>query len=170
MHYYTDKYGYDCAVEMIFKDGTVVFDSVPKLSFDYKMHGISIRRLKCSVCYDYGIPHNDYVLSYEMKNGHLYFRSFLARLPFFHKSVELFGVKPEKHGDGELSIYKFDDIPAKYSGTLIIGRDFDHRYWPTDDRSSPIPFCPEVFKKNGYIKFEQGKVIDYFLESRTNDE
>ena len=100
-HRYIDRYGYRCAVEIICEDDEiVVFDSTPKLSFDYKKHGIKIKREKF----------DDYVITYVMKNGNLFFRSFLAPLSFLSRKGQIFGVTPEPYFDGKLSCFFLENI------------------------------------------------------------
>lgn len=69
------------------------------------------------------------------------------------------GVTAAKHGDGKWSIFNFDDIFVDYSGTLSIGRTFDCRYWNHDEKMTPMPFSPEVYKENRYIELEKGKIV-----------
>jgi hypothetical protein len=49
---------------------------------------------------------------------------------------------------------------------LSIGRSFDYRYWQHDEKTTPVPFSPDVFKENGYIKFEKGRIIEKSLVFR----
>ena len=153
-HCYIDQYGYHCEVEIDSEDDIVVFNSIPSLSFDFKKHGIRIRR---SINYDY-------VLRYVIKNEQIFLRGIGARLSFLCKKIELYGVKAETFG--KWSFFHFDDIPVEYSGTLTIGKNFDYRYWQHEDKATPVPFSPEVYKDNGYIELEKGKIIKKELVSR----
>lgn len=147
---YTDKYGYRCAINITDeKDDIVVFRSIPSLSFDLKKYGIKIRRSE----------YYDYVLSYALKDGQIFLRSFAAHLSFFSRKTKIMGIPAVKHGDGKWSIFCFDDAFVDYSGTLDIGRTFDYRFWQNDDQITPVPFSPEVYKENGCIRFENGKIV-----------
>ena len=68
-HSYLDQYGYQCEVE-IMSDDIVVFNSTPNLCFDFKKHGIKIRRSK----------YYDYLLCYIIKNEQLFLCGFETRL------------------------------------------------------------------------------------------
>ena len=156
-YYYTDKYGYRCAVEITSEDDDiVVFNSTPSLLFDLKEHGIKIRHSK----------HYDYILRYVLKDGQILLRSFAARLSFFGRKSQIWGVTAAKYGDGKWSIFNFDDILVDHSGTLSIGRTFDYRYWNHDEKMTPVPFSPEVYKENGYIELEKGKIVKKELNYR----
>ena len=156
-YYYTDQYGYRCGVDITDEDDDiVVFSSTPNLSFDLKEHGIKIRRSK----------YHDYILRYVIKNEQIFLCGIETRLPFLCKKSQIFGVSAEAYNKGKWSIFRFDDIPVEYSGTLSIGRTFDYRYWKHDEKVTPVPFSPEVYKENGYIKLEKGKIIKKELISR----
>ena len=155
-HSYTDQYGYRCEIDIINEDDIVVFNSTPHLSFDLKEHKIKIRHSK----------HNDYLLSYVLKDGKIFLRSFAARLSLLSKNSQIRGVTATKLGDGKWSIFNFDDVFVDYSGTLSIGKTFDYSYWSHEDKETPVPFSPEVYKKNGYIKLEKGRIVEKKLVNR----
>ena len=156
-HCYTDQYGYRCGVDIGSEDDEiVVFDSKPHLSFDFKKHGIRIRRSK----------YHDYILRYVIKNGRLFLWGIEARLSFFSRKSQIMGVSAQTNNKGKWSAFLFDGIPVDYSGTLRIGRTFDYRYWQHDDKGSPVPFSPEVYKENGTIKIENGTVTETDLHTR----
>ena len=151
-HSYFDQYGYRCEVEII-SDDVVVFNSTPNLYFDFKKHGIKIRRSK----------YCDYILRYVIKNEQLFLRGIETRLSLLCKESQIFGVKAETFNKGKWSIFHFDDIPVEYTGTLSIGKTFDYRYWEHDDKVTPVPFSPDVYKENGYMKLKKGTIIEKVL-------
>ena len=156
-HSYTNLQGYRCGVDIIDEDDDiVVFNSEPHLSFDFRKQGIRIRRSK----------YEDYVLCYVLKDGQVFLRRFEARLSFFSKKSRLMGVTAEEYNSGKWSIFVFDDIPVDYSGTLSIGRTFDYRYWNHDEKAFSVPFSPEVYKENGYIRIEKGAIVEKVLGMR----
>ena len=147
-HYLTDKYGYKYAVT-IYTDDLVVFDSTPSLEFDIKKHGLRIVKNKNRV----KIPvYTDYDILFKIEDGTLYFIAFHACLRRFPKRPALFGAHPQRLGDGKWSSYEFCIPVTSYTGTLSVGREFDTKFYPKNDYTPPIPFCPEVYKQNGYIK------------------
>ncbi len=149
-HYCIDKYGFRYGVEITDEDDSiVVFGSTPNLSFDFKEHGMKIRRSK----------HYDYILRYVLKDGQIFFRGFDARLSFWNKKSQLLGIDAKKDNQKKNSRFVFDDISINYSGILSIGRNFDYRYWNHDEKATPVPFSPEVYKENGYMKLEKGVII-----------
>ena len=151
-HSYLDHYGYQCEVE-IMSDDIVVFNSTPNLCFDFKKHGIKLRHSK----------YYDYVLHYAIKNEQLFLCKIEARLSLLCKKSQIFGVNAETISKGKWSIFHFDEIPLEYTGTLSIGRSFDYRYWQHDEKTASVPFSPDVFKENGYMKFEKGRIIEKSL-------
>ncbi len=156
-HDYIDHYGYHCGVDIISEDDDIViFNSTPSLSFDFKKHGIRIRHSN----------HYDYILRYVLKNGQIFLRGIEVRLSFFNKRAQIFGVNAEPYNKGNRDIFLFDDIPVEYSGTLSIGKTFDPQYWEHDEKTTPVPFSPEVYKENGYIKLEKGTITEKELFSR----
>ena len=154
-HRYLDQYGYQCEVEII-SDDIVVFNSTPNLCFDFKEHGIKIRRSQ----------YYDYILRYVIKNEQLFLRGFETCLSRLCKESPIFGVKAETLNNGKWSIFQFDDIPVKYTGTLSIGKSFDYRYWTHDEKVSPVPFSPDVYKENGYLQLENGTIMEKVLSFR----
>ena len=154
-HRYLDQYGYQCEVEII-SDDIVVFKSTPNLCFDFKEHGIKIRRSQ----------HYDYILRYVIKNEQLFLRGFETCLSRLCNESSIFGVKAETLNNGKWSIFHFDDIPVKYTGTLSIGKSFDYRYWRHDEKVSPVPFSPDVYKENGYLQLENGTIMEKVLTFR----
>ena len=153
-HIYTDKLGYRCAVEIGSEDGFVVFDSAPKLAFDFTEHGVRIKRKK----------HLDCVVTFVIKDNRIFLRAFDACLSILSKK-QMLGVAAQRYGDGKWSRFEFNDILVDYSGTLNIGKDFDYRFWKHDDKATSVPFSPEVYKQNGYIRFENGVVVETVIEN-----
>ena len=156
-HDIIDLLGYRVSIEIICEDDDiVVFNSTPNLSFDFKKHGIKIRHS----------DHHDYALRYVVKNGQIFLRGIEVRLSFFNKKTQIFGVNAKAYSKEKQSIFVFDDIPVEYSGILSIGKTFDPKYWEHDEKTAPVPFSPEVYKENGYIKFENGIMTEKELISR----
>lgn len=154
-HTYTDARGHICEIEIIDEQGDlVVFDSTPRLSFDPVAHGIRIRR---SRFYDYS-------LVYKIKDGNLYFCALKTHPSVFSRKKTILDALPKQLGDGRWVIYDFGDMLCDYSGKLTIGKDFDMQYMPCDDKARSVPFCPEVYKKNGYMIIENGRITETFIE------
>ena len=154
-HSYFDQYGYRCEVEII-SDDVVVFNSTPNLYFDFKKHGIKIRRSK----------YCDYILRYVIKNEQLFLRGIETRLSLLCNESKIFGVKAEAFNKGKRSIFHFDDVPVEYTGTLSIGKTFNYRYWKHDEKVTPVPFSPDVYKESGYLQLEKGTIIEKVLTFR----
>ena len=152
-HKHTDRLGQQYDIDVFCEDGTVVFNSTPPLSLDVYEFGIKLKRKSVS----------PYTIAYTIKDGALY----LTRLDVFSKTTpEIFGVKPKKLHDSDILTYEFGNIPTDYSGTLTVGRDFDMSFWPKDDYANQVPFSPEVYKKNGHIIIETGKVAEVSFSRR----
>lgn len=152
-HKHTDRLGKTYSVEIFTEDGTVVFNSTPPLLLDVYEFGIKLKRKSVS----------PYTIAYTIKDSTLY----LTRLYVFSKTTpEIFGVKPQKLFDSDILTYEFDNIPTDYSGTLTVGRNFDMNFWPKDDYANEVPFSPEVYKENGHIILENGKVADIYFSHR----
>lgn len=165
-HYLTDKYGYKYAVT-VSTDDLVVFDSAPSLEFDIKEHGLRIVKNKNPG----KIPvYTDYDILFKIEDDTLYFTALHAHMRRFPKPPLLFGVEPHRLGDGKWSAYDFCIPMTSYTGTLSVGREFDTKFYPKNDYTHPIPFCPEVYKQNGYIKIENGRVTEKFIAERNTNE
>lgn len=149
--YATDKYGYKFQINFEIED-FVVFLCSPELSFDVGAHGLKVRQ----------DMYWDYSLGYNIKDGSLYMTMLEGN---FGSVPEIMGVKPDHSRSRRLLTYHFD-IPVDYTGVWQIGSDFDHRFWPKNDRTERVPFSTEVYKKNGFIRFVNGKVVGMELNSR----
>ena len=150
-HTYTDRYGYRCTAEIINLDEDVaVFDSMPHGFFDFRKHGIKIRRSR----------YEDYRLILVIRDGRIYLREFSAQLSYFSRKRKLLGAEAQSLGDGTWRTFRLADIPLDYSGILRIGADFDERFWRHDEKASPIPFSPDVYRQNGHIRFENGVAVE----------
>ena len=62
--------------------------------------------------------------------------------------------------------FSFDGIPVDYTGTLHIGKTFDDHFWKHDEKETPVPFSPETYRENGYIRIEEGIIIEKVLTVR----
>ncbi len=154
-HEFIDEKGYLCAVEIHDEEhDLVVFESTPKLSFDFRAHKIKIRKSKVT----------DYKLIYQLKHDRLFLCAVFTRPSFFSRNKQIFGVSPEWFDNHKWALYRVDDIPSSYSGTLKVGKDFDYTHWQHDDKMYPVPFTPEVYQKNGYARFENGILTELFLD------
>jgi len=151
-HGHFDQNGYRCEVE-IMSDDIVVFNSTPNLCFDFKKYGIKIRHSR----------YYDYILHYVIKNEQLFLCKIETHLSFLCKKSKILGVNSEAINKGKWSIFNFADIPSEYTGTLSIGRTFDYHNWKHDEKTIPVPFYPDAYKENGYIKFEKGRIIEKSL-------
>ena len=49
--------------------------------------------------------------------------------------------------------------PADFTGTMLIGCDFDMRFWPKDDRITPVPCTPEVYRRVERLYFAAGRLV-----------
>lgn len=147
----TDRYGHKYQINFEIED-FVVFSCSPELSFDVGAHGLKVRQDT-----DW-----DYSLSYNIKDGSLYMTMLEGN---FGSAPEIMGVRPDHSRSRRLLTYRFD-IPVDYTGVWQIGADFDFRFWSEDEKAKPTPFSPEVYKQNGFIRFEKGKVVEMELNSR----
>lgn len=153
-HYRTDKYGYKYQINTECEYS--VFGSEPALYFDIKAHGIKLQKWE----------YYDYLLRYEIRDGSLYLKCFSFIPALLFKPAPLFGVEPEAYA--RFYTYYFKDFLVDYTGVWSIGKDFDFRFWSGDEKAKPTPFCPEVFKQNGSIRFENGRVVDIELHPRND--
>ena len=158
VHYGKDLYGYKYSNQINNDDAdTVVFGCEPPLLFDVKAHALKIKKLENS----------DYNLIYEIKEGAL----FLVRLEFepalLFMPGTILGTEPcRPYPNNQRCVYTFGEIPIDYTGVFRIGKDFDFRFWQGDEKANPTPFCPEVYKQNGFIRFENGRVVETELKPR----
>ncbi|MBQ1195190.1 MAG: hypothetical protein IIX44_03000 [Clostridia bacterium] len=162
VHYGKDAYGYNYSNQINNYDADiVVFGCEPPLLFDVKAHALKIKKLENS----------DYDLVYEIRNGALY----LSRLEFepavLYNVGKIMGAEPcRPYPNKRRCYYAFGAVPVDYTGILSIGKDFDFRFWQGDEKANPTPFCPEVYKQNGFIRFENGRVVETELKPRESIE
>ena len=148
-HYRTDKYGYKYQINT--ECEYAVFGSEPALSFDIKAHGIRLRKKE----------YYDYSIRYEIRDGYLYLKDLSFESTPCFKPTAIFGAEPSKpYPNLRRYFYTFEPQPVDYTGVFRIGKDFDFRFWQGDEKANPTPFCPEVYKKNGFIRFEGGRVVE----------
>ncbi|MBQ4141226.1 MAG: hypothetical protein IJD70_07820 [Clostridia bacterium] len=153
-----DKYGHKYSNTVwAFEDDIVVFGCEPPLEFDIKAHGLKIVNKE----------HKEYDVDYEIKGGMLYLTGLSFESPPIFKPAELFGSTPLKpYPNLRRYFYTFEPHPVDYTGVWQIGKDFDFRFWPGDEKAKPTPFCPEVYKQNGFIRFENGRIVEIELHPR----
>ena len=157
-----DKYGHRYSNTVwAFEDDIVVFGCEPPLVFDIKEHGLmgKINKMKP--------PYDDYGMTYDVKGGSLYLTEFKFEAKPRFKPAELFGSTPLKpYPNLRRYFYTFEPQPVDYSGVWQVGKDFDFRFWQGDEKAKPTPFCPEVYKQNGFIRFEKGRAVEIVLQPR----
>jgi len=155
IHEFVDKNGYRSAVEIIDEtNDLVVFDSIPKLMFDFKSHRFKIKKSK----------YYDYTVIYKLKNDRLFLSAIQTYPGVFSRNKPLLGVYPEWFDSKKWANYAIGDLFVSYTGKLKVGKDFDMKFWEHDDKAYPVPFAPEVYKQNGYAVFENGRMIDLHLD------
>ena len=160
MHYGMDAYGYNYSNQINNSDADiVVFNCAPPLIFDVKSHGLKIKKRE----------NGDYCLVYEIKEGALYLVSLELEPALLFKPGAILGTEPRRpYPNKQRYLYTFGAIPVDYTGVFRIGKDFDIRFWQGDEKADPTPFCPEVYKQNGFIRFENGRVVETELKPREN--
>ena len=158
VHYVKDKYGYKCSNQInIYDADFVVFGCEPPLLFDVKSYGLRINKREFS----------DYDLFYELKCGVLYLSRLEFEPAFLYKPSRIMDTEPVyPYPNKKRCSYAFGSVPVDYTGVWQIGKDFDFRFWQGDEKAKPTPFCPEVYKQNGFIRFENGRAVETELKPR----
>ena len=158
VHCVRDEYGYKCSNQINNYDADfVVFGCDPPLLFDVKKHGLKINKREVG----------DYDLYYELKDGALYLSRLEFEPAFLYKPVQIMGTEPAfPYPNKRRCSYVFGSVPVDYTGVWQVGKDFDFRFWQGDEKANPTPFCPEVYKQNGFIRFENGRVVETELKPR----
>ena len=158
IHYGMDEYGYKYSNQINNYDAdVVVFGCEPPLLFDVKKHGLKINKREYS----------DYELCYELKDGVLYLSRLEFEPAFLYKPMRIMGIEPVyPYPNNKLCSYALGSVPVDYTGIWRIGADFDRRFWSEDEKAKPTPFCPEVYKQNGFIRFENGRAVETELKPR----
>ncbi len=159
-HHGADRYGYKYQNNIWDSDSDiVVFSCEPPLEFDIKEHGLKIITKE----------HKDYAVDYKIEGGVLYLTGLAFESTPRFKPAELFGSLPFKpYPTLRRYFYTFEPRTVDYTGVWSIGKDFDFRFWSGDEKAKPTPFCPEVYKQNGFIRFENGRVVDIELHPRND--
>ena len=151
-HMGVDKYSHKYSNTICdFEHDIVIFSCNPPLEFDIKAHGLKIVTRK----------HEDYGVNYEIRGGMLYLTGLSFESTPRFKPTAIFGAEPSKpYPNLRRYFYTFEPQPVDYTGVWQIGKDFDFRFWQGDEKAKPTPFCPEVYKQNGFIRFEKGRVVE----------
>lgn len=50
------------------------------------------------------------------------------------------------------------DRPADFTGTMLIGRDFDMRFWPENEYTERVPCNPDVYRIVERLTFTAGRL------------
>ena len=158
IHICNDVYGYKYSNEINNYDSDiVVFGCEPPLFFDVKAQGLKIKKR------EYG----DYHLVYELREGTLYLTKLEFEPALLFKPRAILGKEPcRPYPNKRRCVYDFGAVAVDYTGVWQVGKDFDFRFWQGDEKANPTPFCPEVYKQNGFIRFENGRVVETELKPR----
>ncbi|MBQ8276811.1 MAG: hypothetical protein IJZ02_09370 [Clostridia bacterium] len=108
-------------------------------------------------------------IHYRLENGQLRLESLMGefRCRLFRALPVIDGVKAMRSCEADndppcdnprMWQYTFHRL-ADFTGTMLIGRDFDPRFWPKDDRITPVPCTPEVYRRVERLHFAAGRLV-----------
>ena len=146
--------GSQCDVYVLADEDFVVFETDPALGPDLSLLGLHGRRR--SVCY-------------RLENGQLWLEAVMGefRRPLFRPLPVIDGVKAVRSCEADTDppcdnprMWQYTlRCPADFTGTMLVGRDFDLRFWPRDDRITPVPCTPEVYRTVERLHFAAGRLV-----------
>ena len=154
MSYHYDRRGLKYAVEYETDNDFVVLSASPDISvsFDIYTHGLSVKEA----------PNYSYKLYFKISDEGILLQSISGnfRIPFFHKKLPVVcGAAAVRFGDLKGSYIYRISLPINYTGTLRMGKDFDHRYYPSDDKSRRVPFEEKCYKTIFDCLYENGRKV-----------
>ena len=162
-HLYTDRYGNSCSNSIYMMDeDTVVFGGTPQLEYD-------IAPIRAQLKYAVSVFGVLYLCHYRVKDGELLIKSINYRgkpilkhqLPYAKPMLQGFRTNRFGRIKEALICYEFpgDGMRVDYTGKLLCGQEFIMRYYPLDDKYTPCPFEPSVYRRVYEICFEHGKEV-----------
>ena len=154
MSYHYDRRGLKYAVEYETDNDFVVLSASPDISvsFDIYTHGLSVKETQ----------NYSYKLYFKISDESIFLQSISGnfRIPFFHKKLPVVcGAAAVRFGDLKGSYIYRISLPINYTGTLRMGKDFDHRYYPSDDKSRRVPFEEKCYKTIFDCLYENGRKV-----------
>lgn len=153
-HEVTFADGSACDVYVLADEDFVVFGTEPALGPDLSRLGLGGARRS---------------IHYRLENGQLWLERLTGefRRRLFRALPVIYGVKAvrscEADNDPPCDNPRMWQYilrrPADFTGTMLIGCDFDMRFWPKDDRITPVPCTPEVYRRVERLHFAAGQMV-----------
>lgn len=147
--------GTDCQIHMKADEDLVVFETTPTLGPDLSQLGLDGERR---------------TIYYRMEGGQLWLDAIwgeFRRRPF-RLLPEIDGVKAvqcctvesvPRCENPRMWAYGFDR-PADFTGTMLIGWDFDMRFWPENEYTERVPCNPDVYRIVERLSFADGRLTE----------
>jgi len=145
--------GTDCQIHVTADEDFVVFETTPTLGPDLSLLGLHGKRR---------------TIFYRIADGQLWLdmcwgefrRRFFRRLPVIDGMEAVRSCTVERVPRSEnprMWEYVFDR-PADFTGTMLIGRDFDMRFWPENEYTERVPCNPDVYRIVERLTFTAGRL------------
>lgn len=146
--------GTACQIHMSADEDFVVFETTPPLGPDLSLLGLDGERR---------------TIFYRIQGGQLRLESLMGefrRRPFRRL--------PEIDGVGAVQLCTSESVPrcenprmwgygfgrpSDFTGTMLIGRDFDMRFWPENEYAERVPCNPDVYRVVERLIFTDGRLI-----------
>ncbi|MBQ8397747.1 MAG: hypothetical protein IJX53_06050 [Clostridia bacterium] len=155
--------GTECQIHMTADEDFVVFETTPPLGPDLSLLGLDGERR---------------TIFYSIEDGRLWLDMIwgeFRRRPFRSlpaidgvEAVQLCTVEsvprcenPRMWGYGFVR-------PSDFSGTMLIGRDFNMRFWPENEYTERVPCNPEVYRVVERLIFTDGRLTGRERVKQTN--
>lgn len=145
--------GTDCQIHVTADEDFVVFETDPPLGPDLSRLGLHGRRR---------------TVFYRIEDGQLRLDMLWGefRRPLFRSLPVIDGVKAVRSCEIDAEppcdnprMWQYTiRRPADFTGTMLIGRDFDMRFWPKNEYTERVPCNPDVYRTVERLHFAAGQL------------
>ena len=157
--------GTECQIHMTADEDFVVFETTPALGPDLSLLGLDGQRR---------------TIFYSLEDGQLWLDMIwgeFRRRPF-HRLPTIDGVEAVqsctvervlRSDDGTVERVLRCENPrmweyglrrlSDFTGTMLIGRDFDMRFWPKNEYTEDVPCNPDVYRVVERLGFTAGRLV-----------
>lgn len=143
--------GSRCDVLIRADDDVCVFETSPQLAPDLARRGLRGARR---------------TVVYRIEGGRLWLEEIRGefRRPFFSRLPLYAGVRAVRSCTVPLQppcenrrMWQYNLMqPSDFTGSMLVGRDFDMRLWPKDEHAQSVPCCPEAYRTLARWYFADG--------------
>lgn len=145
--------GSQCDIYVLSDEDFVVFGTEPALGPDLSLLGLGGKRRS---------------IRYRFENGQLWLETVMGefRCRLFRSLPVIDGVTAMRSCEVDAEspcdnprMWQYTlRRPADFTGTMLIGRDFDMRFWPKNEYTERVPCNPDVYRVVERLSFTAGRL------------